>query len=211
MRLLLFVLNLFLVAIELCSSLEQLETFSDADIQELISNEKYVAVLFPVGKNIERSNDLETELASLREYLVDSIDAFVVKATEDSALRQQFFTEEESTVVFFRRGKPVLYDGPADEEIMLERIQAFKDPCLRELSDSSFEHLTQASTGATTGDWFVLFGKDECPQCEKLEANLETLACTMLGKANVARMDRETTGAATGRRFGVSTVPDAIL
>ena len=24
------------------------------------------------------------------------------------------------------------------------------------LADSNFEHLTQASTGATTGDWFVM-------------------------------------------------------
>lgn len=26
-----------------------------------------------------------------------------------------------------------------------------------ELTDANFEHLTQASTGATTGDWFVAF------------------------------------------------------
>ena len=28
--------------------------------------------------------------------------------------------------------------------------------CLIHLSDDNFEHLTQAATGATTGDWLVL-------------------------------------------------------
>jgi len=30
-----------------------------------------------------------------------------------------------------------------------------RDPVVKELNDNSFEHLTQASTGATTGDWFI--------------------------------------------------------
>lgn len=31
-----------------------------------------------------------------------------------------------------------------------------KDPLVKELADDSFEHLTQAATGATTGDWLVM-------------------------------------------------------
>jgi len=34
-----------------------------------------------------------------------------------------------------------------------------KDTYVRELTDASFEHLTQAATGATTGDWFIMFYK----------------------------------------------------
>lgn len=30
-----------------------------------------------------------------------------------------------------------------------------EESLVRVLDDSSFEHLTQASTGATTGDWFI--------------------------------------------------------
>lgn len=30
-----------------------------------------------------------------------------------------------------------------------------RDPIVKELDDTSFEHLTQASTGATTGDWLI--------------------------------------------------------
>lgn len=31
-----------------------------------------------------------------------------------------------------------------------------KEPVVKELTDDTFEHLTQAASGATTGDWFVM-------------------------------------------------------
>ena len=49
--------------------------------------------------------------------------------------------------------------GPANDEEMLETLLAYKEPCVKDLTDTSFEHLTQASTGATTGDWLILFYK----------------------------------------------------
>ena len=47
--------------------------------------------------------------------------------------------------------------GPANEEEIIETIYRSKEQCVRDLTDLNFEHLTQASTGATTGDWFVMF------------------------------------------------------
>ena len=41
--------------------------------------------------------------------------------------------------------------GPANEEVMLETLVRMKEPGTKELTDSTFEHLTQAATGATTG------------------------------------------------------------
>lgn len=46
--------------------------------------------------------------------------------------------------------------GPVDEEHITQTFNDNKEPIARELSDDNFEHLTQASTGATTGDWFVM-------------------------------------------------------
>jgi hypothetical protein len=34
-------------------------------------------------------------------------------------------------------------------------IEQNKQSYVRELDDNSFEHETQAATGATTGDWFI--------------------------------------------------------
>ena len=44
------------------------------------------------------------------------------------------------------------------------------------LTESNFEHLTQVATGATTGDWFVLFHKGEAECCKSLLSAWRTLA-----------------------------------
>ncbi len=43
------------------------------------------------------------------------------------------------------------------------------------LTDQTFEHQTQASTGMTTGSWFVLFSVPDCKPCEDLKPLLEDL------------------------------------
>ena len=45
-----------------------------------------------------------------------------------------------------------------------------------ELTDATFEHQTQASTGMTTGSWFVLFKADKCAHCAKVQPEFEKLA-----------------------------------
>lgn len=45
--------------------------------------------------------------------------------------------------------------GPLENDLILHTLIENKQPCVRELSDDTFEHLTQAGTGATTGDWFI--------------------------------------------------------
>lgn len=43
------------------------------------------------------------------------------------------------------------------------------------LTDQTFEHQTQASTGMTTGSWLVLFSVPNCQSCESLKPVLEDL------------------------------------
>jgi len=50
--------------------------------------------------------------------------------------------------------KPIL--GPPTEEDLLSKIQRAQETAVKNLDDSNFEHLTQAATGATTGDWLVM-------------------------------------------------------
>lgn len=46
--------------------------------------------------------------------------------------------------------------GPINDELILHTFSNNKEPTVKELTDETFEHLTQASSGATTGDWFVM-------------------------------------------------------
>jgi len=189
-----------------------LEDTSDDDLKKLISQERYVVVLFCTGADEDgKCDDYESELAAIREDLVDSINAWVVKASPKSEMKVWYNPDPVTTIVFFRNRSPVLYDGPANEEVMLDTLYAYKDDCMQELTDTSFEHLTQAASGATTGDWMVSFYKEDCEDCHKLNARLETLACKHKGRMNVAKVNKGSTGSVTARRFGVNTLPALIF
>eukprot|EP00549_Striatella_unipunctata_P016089 CAMPEP_0118695518 /NCGR_PEP_ID=MMETSP0800-20121206/13241_1 /TAXON_ID=210618 ORGANISM="Striatella unipunctata, Strain CCMP2910" /NCGR_SAMPLE_ID=MMETSP0800 /ASSEMBLY_ACC=CAM_ASM_000638 /LENGTH=203 /DNA_ID=CAMNT_0006594339 /DNA_START=63 /DNA_END=674 /DNA_ORIENTATION=- len=45
-----------------------------------------------------------------------------------------------------------------------------------ELTDATFEHQTQASSGGTTGSWFVLFSAKGCKHCAIMEDGFKLLA-----------------------------------
>lgn len=61
-------------------------------------------------KDCESCELLERELISLREDLVDTLNAWVVKAIS-SSMAKLYNPTKEPALVFFRHGVPLLYDG----------------------------------------------------------------------------------------------------
>lgn len=61
-------------------------------------------------KDCEVCDNFENEIISLREDLVDSINAWVVKAVNSPMVRLYSPTKEPA-LVFFRNGNPLLYEG----------------------------------------------------------------------------------------------------
>lgn len=186
-----------------------LETVSDEELINLIKTEKYVVVLF-TQKDCEACDNFENEMIHLREDLVDSLSAWVVKAI-DSQLLRLYSPDKEPALVFFRHGMPLLYDGPLNDEQILITFTENKEPTVKELTDDTFEHLTQASSGATTGDWFVMFYSTDCVECVRMIARWEAVGAKLKQRVNVARIDKYTTGASTARRFNVYQAPEFIF
>lgn len=66
-----------------------------------------------------------------------------------------------------------------------------------ELDHTNFEHLTQATTGGTTGAWFVKTYAPWCGHCKKLEPDWHTLASWTKEQGlpvNIARVDATAPG-----------------
>lgn len=81
---------------------------------------------------------------------------------------------------------------------------------LVQLDDASFEHLTQAASGATTGDWLVVFVAPWCGYCQQIKPVLEDLAADLRGEANVATVDA-TVNSALATRFKIKGYPTLSL
>ena len=134
--------------------------------------------MYCLTESCTECDDVEAQLSSIREDLVDSLNAWVVKSVS-SPLKSNFTTAKDSgkpLVVYFRHSVPMLYDGilkplcnnihsiitsflkpgPLNDEVILETFVQNQEPTVAHLNDDSFEHLTQAASGATTGDWFVM-------------------------------------------------------
>jgi len=59
----------------------------------------------------------------------------------------------------------------------------------KELTDKTFEHDTQATTGSTTGDWFVKFCSKKNKRCREIEPLWDELAEKLFGRLSVAHVD----------------------
>lgn len=69
-----------------------------------------MTVLIAAKKDCEESDKFEDVLFHIREDLVDSLNAWVVKAV-NSQLVRIYNPAKEPSLVFFRHGVPLLYDG----------------------------------------------------------------------------------------------------
>jgi len=78
------------------------------------------------------------------------------------------------------------------------------------LNNANFEHLTQASTGATTGDWFVKFYAPWCKHCKDLAPIWEEVANELKGTVNVAKVD-VMSSKELGTRFDIKGFPMLLL
>ena len=106
------------------------------------------------------------------------------KLTEEEERALQRLRENPIEISIRRRGP----EGPnLDPKLMEKREEVWsKDKNLITLNDENFEHDTQATSGSTTGDWFVSFSAPWCDRCKELMPTLEAVAMELMGETNVA-------------------------
>lgn len=99
--------------------------------------------------------------------------------------------------------------SPMDFQEALSKISKIKDEVSIKLNDTNFEHLTQAATGATTGDWFVYFYLPDCQKCTLYSPQWKFFAEAAKAKdlqVNVAKVNIEESHN-LARRFNISRFP----
>jgi protein disulfide-isomerase-like protein len=78
------------------------------------------------------------------------------------------------------------------------------------LDANNFESLTQAATGATTGDWLVKFYAPWCGHCKSMQPAYEEVATALLNEVNVAEVD-VTQSRSLGTRFDIKGFPTMLF
>ncbi|KAI5646474.1 thioredoxin domain-containing protein [Phthorimaea operculella] len=184
---------------------QSLQGVSDDELLQLIKTKEKLIVLFS-KPNCDTCNKFEKQLESIQADFKKQLNTDTVKAV-NSHLARLYNPSKEPALVFFRHGIPLLYNGEPDENEIYPFFEQNQTPAVKELTDKIFEHMTQAATGATTGDWFVMFYGASCVECQRLHAVWEGVGATLRNRVNVARIDANLAGANTAKRFHVTKLP----
>ncbi|KAI8424292.1 hypothetical protein MSG28_002842 [Choristoneura fumiferana] len=182
-----------------------LQTVGDDDLLQLIKEREKLIVLF-TKPDCDLCVKFNSNLEGLEEDFKKHLNADTVKIV-NSHLARLYSPTKEPALVFFRHGVPLLYSGEAEENEIYGFLEKNQSPAVKELNDKIFEHMTQAATGATTGDWFIMFYGASCVECQRLHAVWEGVGATLRGRVNVARIDANLAGLNTAKRFQVSKLP----
>jgi len=107
-------------------------------------------------------------------------------------------------LVFFDGKTPFKYDKSKYEpDDIVDWIEESKETPTADLNDETFEHLTQASSGSTTGDWLILFANSKRPECMKqILPDMMTVASRLRRRKNIATLCTKS-NPVTSKRFGL--------
>lgn len=85
----------------------------------------------------------------------EQLDGKVLKLENSHLQRIYDINKAESALVFLRKGVPLLYPSNAKDNAddIFDFFSENRDPIVKELDDTSFEHLTQSSTGNISEDF----------------------------------------------------------
>uniref|UniRef100_T1IUX9 Uncharacterized protein n=1 Tax=Strigamia maritima TaxID=126957 RepID=T1IUX9_STRMM len=190
-----------------CSKANSLEIVSSTQLTDIITKSSFTVVLLVQN---EATIEAESSLLQLKEELETQLQSSVIKLIQPADIIQKFRIQKLPSILFFRRDKPVIFDGPFNADDIFDWILQSKEIQVQVLTDDTFEHLTQAGTGATTGDWLVLFCNLTEQLCTSLQPIWDSVSSRISARLNVAFVDTfQNTKLIT--RFKIEKIPEIIF
>lgn len=190
--------------------LAEIQTINQETLDVIVKKTNYVLV------HIRSTKDCDAECKGnlqLLQGMQETLSIFDVKvySMQNSKLLRPYGSKDkqaDNKLFFYRFSVPLLYEATElQTEEVLEFVQLHNSiPYSRPLDDQGFEHQTQASTGSTTGDWFILFYSSKCAEYISL---WETLAARLAQHKVVGMVDMEKSPI-TKERFHMELCPSAI-
>jgi len=190
----------------LCSNIKLAKS---SEFKWFVGNNKFVLAYF-FDTDCSSSICLEgiRQFEILAEESSHSLSTLQMVKVSHMAMQDEFELPKTPSFVFFRDGNPIIYMG---SELDIDEFTAWldqnRDISTQSLYEDDFEHLTQAASGATTGDWFVMFYTD---QCNKKLAIWESVAARLKYKMNIAMVDFEKNDKLADR-FNIKKCPTRIF
>ncbi|XP_023932042.1 uncharacterized protein LOC106180614 [Lingula anatina] len=136
-----------------CSTIEEMNS---VELKSAMQKHLRMVVYFYTDDCTEcerQLSELEKIATALDDSVLEGMPVVKVKSVQTAA---KYGVSKFPSLVYFRSSYPMLYGGDAVmAEDVFPWLERNVEVVTRELTDEDFEHLTQAATGATTGDWFV--------------------------------------------------------
>lgn len=172
----------------------------------IVGEKEYVAVLF-YKKNDDESEEIIEHLENIDDDCGD-YEVHLVKIC-DGLIAKKYGIREPPGLVFFRRGKPVKYEGDLFDEF--EVLEWLTRPENMESSDAiekvnrrMFERLMSKLTYLAV----LFYSKEDCKQCDKVLEELEKID-DEADQAGIKFVKIEDT--ALAKSFGVFAIPALVF
>ncbi|KAI3413740.1 hypothetical protein GPALN_011222 [Globodera pallida] len=194
--------------------------FSIEDVDEeqidqiLRDTSKNLVVFFYDGR--AKCPECGTALSEVEE-IDDDVEAtgyIEVVKTDDRRVARECGVSSFPALVYFRRNKPILYDGDfSDSTTVLRWLRAHDEVATWDLTDDNFEWRTDShSPDEGALDWLVMFYDSEELDCNAFVAVLETVAHKLRGLVHAGKVDTSVSDDVTERfRIDESQCPTFLL
>jgi len=163
----------------------------------------------PQNMVIAQSDNHYIHIKQVADLLADEDDVFWAVEVDQHATKTIAYNADKSQAF------TITPDVLTNKELLAEFLLATDEILgFQELTDENFEHDTQASTGGTTGDWFILFFEDEnCYHNVGAELGTSMVFLKQQRKENVVfgKVRKNTKNGAKDEDFGIKSLSAATL